>query len=68
MWQQVSKYFARRPPPWGAVTIKLFQNMVMLQIKSKGMTNTAACKRILCPYTHPRPLGWGKMSLKTFYF
>ena len=43
MQQHDSKYFAcRLPPPqgWGQkVKIQLFQNMVMLHIKLKGMTN-----------------------------
>ena len=37
----------------GRVKIQLFQNMVMLHIKLKGMTNAAICKHIFCPYTHP---------------
>ena len=42
------------------VEIQLFQNMVMLYIKLKGMTNAAIRKHIFCPYTHPRPLGRGR--------
>ena len=50
MQQNGSKYFARRHPPppprpWGwdqKVKIQLFQNMVMLHIKLKGVMNTAA--------------------------
>ena len=46
------------PRGWGQkVKIQLFQNMVMLHIKLKGITNTATCKHIFCPYTHPRSLG-----------
>ena len=49
MQQHSSKYFARRPPPpssrhdprgWGQkVKVQLFQNMAMLHIKFKGITN-----------------------------
>ena len=45
MQQLGSKYFARRPPPppdlGGEVIVQLFQNMVMLYIKLKGITNAA---------------------------
>ena len=57
MQQHGSKKFACRPPypdPKGSgrkVKIQLFQNMVMLHIKLKGMTNAATCKHIFCPYT-----------------
>ena len=58
------------PPPitwgWGQeANIQLFQNMVMLHIKSKGMTNAATCNHIFCPYTPPQPLGGVKA--KTFF-
>ena len=52
MQQHGSKYFARRPPPtrpwrWGQkVKILLFQNMVMLHIKLKGITNAATWMQI----------------------
>ena len=42
--------------------VNLFQNMVMLHIILRGITNAATCKYIFCPYTHPRPLGWGQRS------
>ena len=42
--------------------IIFFQNMVMLHIIIKGMTNAATCKHIFCSYTHSRPLGWGQRS------
>ena len=67
MQQYGSKYFARRPPSpdpgvWGQkVKIQLFQNMVMLHIKLKGMTNAATCKHI---YTQPDP--WGGVKGQTF--
>ena len=56
------------PRPWTLgvdqkVKIQHFQNMVMLHIKLKGMSNAATCKRIFCPYTHPRPVGWGQRSI-----
>ena len=38
----------------GGVKIKLFQNMVMLHIKLKRMTNAATCKYIFCLYTYSR--------------
>ena len=50
MQQHGSKYFAHRPPTppkpwplgWGQkVKIQLFQNMVMLHIELKGITNEA---------------------------
>ena len=37
-----------------------FLKVVMLHIKLKGMEHRAPCKHIFCPYTHPRPLGWGQ--------
>ena len=40
--------------------------MVMVHIKLKGMTNAETYKRIYCPYTHPRPLGWGQRSKRFF--
>ena len=62
MHQHGTKYFAKRSPPWTLgcgqkVKIQLYQNMVMLHIKLKGMTNAATRRHIFCPYTHPRPLG-----------
>ena len=48
------------------VKISLFQNMVVLEIKVKGMTNSVTCKQIFCPCTHPRPLGWGQRSAPYF--
>ena len=44
--------------------IQLFQNMIMLNIKFKGMTNAATCKQILCPYTLLR--GFGSNRSKHF--
>ena len=53
------------PFGWGQkVKIQLFQNMVMLHIKLKGVTNAATCKYIFCPNTHPSSLGWGQRSKK----
>ena len=49
------------------VKIQLFQIMVMLHIKLKGMKNAATCKHIFCPFTQPRPLGWGqKVKIQLF--
>ena len=48
------------PLPWwveGGVKVQLFQNMVMWQIKLKGMEHKAPCKHIFSPYTHPQPVG-----------
>ena len=55
MQQHGSKYYARRTPlphprrrGWDQkVEIELFQNVVMLHIKLKGMTNAARCNHIL---------------------
>ena len=38
----------------------------MLHIKLMGVERRATCKHILCPYTHPRPLGLGQ-KVKTFF-
>ena len=66
-----SKYFAHTTPTLGwdlKVKIRLFQNMVMLPITLKGITNAAKSKHILCPYTHTlNP--WGVASkVKQFLF
>ena len=48
------------PLPWwveGGDKVQLFQNMVMWQIKLKGMEHKAPCKHIFSPYTHPQPVG-----------
>ena len=55
---------------WGVVkwSKHFFLKVVMLHVSIKlmGMANRSPCKHILCcPYTHPRPLGWGK-KLKHF--
>ena len=55
--------------PWRQgqnVNNQLYQNMVMVHIKLKGMTNAATYKHIFCPYTYPRPLGWAQMSIVFF--
>ena len=62
MQQYGSKYFARRPQPWGCgqkVKIQLFQNTVMLHITLKGITNATTWQQIFCPQTstHPPTLG-----------
>ena len=41
--------------------IQRFQNMIMLHIKLNEIANAATRKHIFCPYTHPRPLGYGQM-------
>ena len=46
--------------------MQLFQNMIMFHIKLNAITNAATCKHIFCPYTHPRPLGWGQRSKQCF--
>ena len=48
--------------PWDGVKFPLFQNMTMLYIKLKGMTNAVTCKQIFCSFTHPRPLRRGQRS------
>ena len=69
MQQYGSKYFACRPPSpdrggWGQkVKIQLFQNMVMLHIKLKGMTNAATYKHI---YTQHDP--WGGVKGQNNFF
>ena len=45
---------------------KLLQNMVMLQIKLKGMKRTTTYKQIRCSYIDPRSLRWGQ-KVKTFF-
>ena len=60
MQQHGSKYFAKRPlfPDHHGcgqkVKNQLFQEMVMLLIKLKGMTKAAVCTHMFCPCTHPR--------------
>ena len=50
------------PLPWvdlGSVAeakIKPFQNIVMLHIELKGITNGASYNHLLCTYTRPRHL------------
>ena len=39
-----------------------FQNMVILHISLKGVTNAATRKCELCPFTYPQPLGRGQKS------
>ena len=65
MQQHDSNYFAPRLPlsptlgnGFKSVKIYLLQNMVVLHIKLKRMTNAATCKHIFRPYIHPRPLQW----------
>ena len=63
MQQHETKYFTHRPPPqapsspdpggWGQkVEIQLFQSMVMLNIKLKGMEHRAPFKHKLSHYIH----------------
>ena len=51
MQQHGSKYFARRRPL--GVKIQLFQNMVMLHIKLKGIANAVAWQQLFCLKTPP---------------
>ena len=47
---------------WGQnVKIQLFQNMIILHIKFKGIMNAAPWKQIFCPQSpaHPHPLTMG---------
>ena len=48
------------------VIIQLFQNMVISDIKLKGIMNAATYKCIFCPYTPPTP-GVGS-KVKTFFY
>ena len=70
MQQLRCKYLARRPPPppdprGQKVRIQLFNYMVMLHNKLKGMRHRAPCKHIFSLYTHPQPVSWikGKKNL-----
>ena len=39
----------------------------MLHIKLKGVERKASWKQMICPDTHPRPLGWGqKVKYSTY--
>ena len=40
--------------------IILLLKVVMLHIKLMWIEHRAPYKHILCPYTHPLPLGWGQ--------
>ena len=51
---------------WAEAEIQLFQNMVMLNIKLKGMEHRVPCKDILDPYTTLDPCGGVKRSRHTF--
>ena len=59
MQQHGSKYFARRP--WGSKgQNSTFQNIIMLHIKLKEITNAARWSQIFCLQTAPTPtLGLG---------
>ena len=41
-------------------------HVAMLHIKLMGMENRTPYKYILCPYTHPRPPGWGSKGQNKF--
>ena len=51
---------------WVQKVKPFFFKVVMLHIKLKGIEYRAPWKQIFCPYTHPRPLGWGQRSF--FFF
>ena len=55
MQRHVSKHFTPRPPlprTWGKkVKIQLFQNIVMLHIKLKGIKTAATWQQIFCSQT-----------------
>ena len=65
MQQHNREYFASRPPPPPAntgglsVKIQLFQNIKILYIKFKYITNAAKWWQIFCRQT-PRPNPWGQ--------
>ena len=40
---------------------------VGLHIKLKGTEHSASCNHIFCPYTHPRPLGFGQKVKKKIF-
>ena len=47
------------------VKIQLFQDMVMLHNKLKGMEHRAPCKFFFSLYTHPHSVGWIKSYEKS---
>ena len=56
-------------PGWGQkvkTCCCFFLKEAMLHIKLKVMEHRAPCKHIVCPYTHPRPLGGIKRSKHFF--
>ena len=68
MQQLSSKYFTSRTPTWvptphrtEGMWSKLFQNMVMLHIKLKGMTLQQHGSKCFTPRT-PLTWGWGRRS------
>ena len=64
-----SNYLAHRhshDPGNGSKDQKIFfLKVVVLHIKLKTIKHRAPCMDIVCPNTHPRPLGWGQ-KVKTF--
>ena len=58
-YQTIFYFEGLGPIPWvdlGGVAeakLKLFQNMVMLHTKLKGITHTVTRQQIFCPQTHP---------------
>ena len=73
MQQHGSKCFARRRPlprPRGVGSkgqILFFSEHGHVAYQINEIANAATCNPIFCPYTHPRPLGWGQMSKLFFY-
>ena len=47
------------------VKLQLFQDMVMLHNKLKGMEHRAPCKFFFSLYTHPHSVGWIKSYEKS---
>ena len=62
------------PGPWMDLGVgskgqtELFQNMVMLHIKLKGITGAATWYQILCPHTPPPPPDPGSQNVKIQVF
>ena len=69
MQQHGSKQFYHRsqgPTLGDGVKIEIFQNVVMLHVKLKGIMYGTIFKHRFFPYAHPRPLG--KVNAKTCFF
>ena len=70
-WNTMHAYilslFTPSAPGVGSKGQTFFLKGVMLHIKLKGIKHRTPCLDIICPDTHPRPLGWGQKVKKTFF-